>query len=82
MKVVALKCSFTNLFKLCSKVLQLWRYDVTDFEKCHILVLVFAFFSMNTKPNCMISIDIKVRESTSVTHCRLTISLANSRYIT
>ena len=49
MKVVALKCSFTNLFKLCSKVLQLWRYDVTAFEKCHILVFGFCIFLYENK---------------------------------
>jgi len=33
-KVVALHCSFQNLFELCSKVLLLWRYEVKDFQKC------------------------------------------------
>ena len=31
-EVVALHCSFLDLFELCSKVLPLWRYDVKDFS--------------------------------------------------
>ena len=30
-KVVALHCSFLNLFELCSEVLLFWRYEVKDF---------------------------------------------------
>ena len=50
-----LYCSFPNLVELCSKVLLLLRYDVNDFEKCHVFFLFFAFFSMKTKPNNIIS---------------------------
>ena len=42
-KVVALHCNFQNLFKLCSKVLLLWRYEVKDFEK-HRFFFFFFFF--------------------------------------
>src|SRR5580693_4420761 len=34
MKVVALHCSFPNLFELCFEVLPLWRYEVKEFQKC------------------------------------------------
>ena len=59
-KVVALHCSFPNLVELCSEVLPLWRYDVKDFEKCCVFFFVFfAFFSMKTKPNNMISLHLE-----------------------
>ena len=55
-KIVALHYSFPNLVKLCSKVLPLWRYEVKDFEKRRIFFcFFFAFFSMKTTPNKMIS---------------------------
>ena len=31
-KVVGLHYNFLNMFELCSKVLQLWRYEVKDFS--------------------------------------------------
>ena len=54
MKAVALHCIFLNLVELYSEVLPLLRYDVKDFEKCCIFFF-FAFFSMKTEPNKMIS---------------------------
>ena len=49
-KVVALHCSFQNLFESCSKVLLLWRYEVEHFEK-HCVFFVFCNFlhENNTK---------------------------------
>ena len=43
-KVVALYCSFLDLFELCSKVFPLWRYDVNDFSHCW-LFSTFLHFS-------------------------------------
>ena len=43
-KIVALHCSFPNLVELCSEVLPLWRYEVKDFEKRHV-VFGFLHFS-------------------------------------
>ena len=43
-KVVALHCSFLNLFQLCSEVLLLWRYEVKDFFH-HQLFSTFLCFS-------------------------------------
>ena len=59
MKVVALQCSFPNLFELYSKVLPSWRYDVKDLSECQIFFFFFAFFSMETKPNNMISTHLE-----------------------
>ena len=36
-----------------------WRYEVKDFEKHRIFFLFFAFFSMKTKPNHMISTHLE-----------------------
>jgi hypothetical protein len=58
-KVVALKHSFQNQFKFCSKVLLLLRYEVKDFSQCCIFVFFFAFFSMKTTPNTMISTQLQ-----------------------
>ena len=46
-KVVALHCSFQNLFELCSEVLPLWRYDVKDFEKRRIFFCFCIFLHEN-----------------------------------
>jgi len=55
-KVVALYCTLPNLFELCSELLLLWRYEVKDFSHCHIFFsFFFAFFSMKTTSNDMIS---------------------------
>jgi hypothetical protein len=54
-KVVALKYTFQNQLEFCSEVLPLWRYEVKDFQKRCVFFLFFAFFSMKTKPNNMIS---------------------------
>jgi len=54
-KVVALYCSFQNQLELCSKVLPLLRYELEDFQKCHVFFCFFVFFSMKTTPNNMIS---------------------------
>ena len=54
-KVVALHCSFQNLFELCSKVLLLWRYEVKVFKSTAFFFVFFAFFLMKTTPNNMIS---------------------------
>ena len=44
-KVVALCCTFQNLFELCFEVLPWWRYDVKDFEKhCVFFFLFFCIF--------------------------------------
>jgi len=59
MKVVALHCSFQNQLELCSEVLLLWRYEVKDFQKCHIFILFFAFFSMKTTPNNIILLHLE-----------------------
>ena len=50
-KIVALHCSFPNLFELCSEVLPLWRYEVKDFEKHRVFFFVFCIFlhENNTK---------------------------------
>ena len=58
-KVVALHCSFLDLVALCSEVLLLWKYEVKDCEKHCIFFLFFAFFSMKTKPNHMISTHLE-----------------------
>ena len=58
-KVVALHCSFQNQFKLCPKVLPLWRYYIKDFQKCRIFFWFFAFFSIKTTPNNMISTQLE-----------------------
>ena len=42
-KVVALHCSFQNLFESCSKVLLLWRYEVEHFEKCRVFFCFLHF---------------------------------------
>ena len=49
-KVVALNCSFQNLFESCSKVLLLWIYEVKDFEKCHFFFLFFFFCFLHFSP--------------------------------
>ena len=54
-KVVALYCSFPNLFELCSKVLLLGEYEVKDSSHCWLFFLFFVFFSMKTTPNKVIS---------------------------
>ena len=43
MKVVALHCSFLNLFEICSKVLPLWRYEVKDCEKFRVFFCFLCF---------------------------------------
>ena len=45
MKVVALQCSFPNLFELYSEVLPSWRYDVKDFSECCVF-FCFLHFSL------------------------------------
>jgi hypothetical protein len=57
MKVVALNYSFQNQLEFCSKVLLLWRYERKDFQKRP--VFFFAFFSMKTTPNNMISTHLE-----------------------
>jgi len=44
-KVVALQCSFKNLFEICSEVLWLWRYEVKDFLERPIF-FCFLYFSL------------------------------------
>jgi hypothetical protein len=44
LKVVALSCSFLDLFELCSEVLLLWRYEVKHFPH-HRLFSTFLCFS-------------------------------------
>ena len=64
MKVVALHCSFLNLFELCSKVLPLWRYEVKDFFN------LFGFFSIKTTPDKMISTNLESWEKgLQLLHC-------------
>ena len=55
-KVVALNCSFQNLFKLCSKVHLLWRH-VKDFSEHHFYFFIFLNFSI--KPNHIILTDLE-----------------------
>ena len=69
-KVVALHCSFQNLFESCSKVLLLWRYKVEHFEKRCVFFLFFAFFSMKTTPNHMISTHLGIYEKGLQLLCR------------
>ena len=48
MKVVALQCSFPNLFELYFKVLLLWRYDVKVFLSAAFF-FVFCIFLFGNK---------------------------------
>ena len=48
-KVVALHCSFLNQFELCSKVLRLWRYDISDFPQCSLFVFCIFLNENNIK---------------------------------
>jgi hypothetical protein len=57
-KVVALNYSFQNQLEFCPKVLPLWRYEVKDFQKRPVFFF-FAFFSMKTTANNMISTHLE-----------------------
>jgi hypothetical protein len=58
MKVVALNYSFQNQLEFSSKVLLLWRYERKDFQKRPVFIY-FAFFSMKTTANNMISTHLE-----------------------